>query len=402
MKELFPGYFKPTQEDVDRIWLEARFVMDASVLLNIYRYSPDGRDVLLNTLEHLGDRLWVPYHAANEFNKNRLNVIQGMEKTYSDVNDAFRRFGEKLRDDLRKSAKHPFIDVQSLIQEIDDFSKKVEAQLDKLKEKHPSLLDGDPFQEKLAVILAGRVGRKYEEGETKEALKSAQDRIEKNIPPGYEDKNKADPIGAIGDYLVWVQIIEMAKSENSSVIFVTDDLKEDWWWRVSGKTLGPRPELVNEFSETTGKDFLMYRCDQFLDRARNYFGLQVSNDIVEEAENMAVSREEERLRHQGLSFSDTFQMKMSLNHLNAQILRGESEFQEISDRIKRVSEDIDVYMEMEIEGGDVTHDIHRLEKEVERLKEKRLELAIQVNYLNAKRVQIEQKLWELQGFDPSD
>ena len=41
MKELFPGYHRPSPEEISKFWREAIFAPDTNVLLNLYRYSDE-------------------------------------------------------------------------------------------------------------------------------------------------------------------------------------------------------------------------------------------------------------------------------------------------------------------------------------------------------------------------
>ncbi len=40
MRDLFPGYYRPTEEEFAKMWQEGIFVFDANVLLNIYYNGP--------------------------------------------------------------------------------------------------------------------------------------------------------------------------------------------------------------------------------------------------------------------------------------------------------------------------------------------------------------------------
>jgi hypothetical protein len=51
---------------------------------------------------------------------------------------------------------------------------------------------------------------------------------------------------------------------------VTDDRKEAWWWKVHGKTIGPRQELVAEMHYRAGVCFYMYPVIRFLEHARRF------------------------------------------------------------------------------------------------------------------------------------
>ena len=78
-------------------------------------------------------------------------------------------------------------------------------------------------------------------------------------------------------------MINEAKSRNKPVIFVTIDLKEDWWWIHNKEhTVGPRPELRREFLSEAGHHFFMYRSGQFLEHAGKFVDESVSQGVIDE------------------------------------------------------------------------------------------------------------------------
>jgi hypothetical protein len=76
----------------------------------------------------------------------------------------------------------------------------------------------------------------------------------------------------------------IASSEKRPVIVVTQDVKEDWWERVAGETIGPRQELVEEFYRTTGLLFHMYTLDRFVQLAGERTKQQVPQAALRELE----------------------------------------------------------------------------------------------------------------------
>ena len=48
--------------------------------------------------------------------------------------------------------------------------------------------------------------------------------------------------------------IRKTKDNKRDVIFITDDKKEDWWNICKGRTIGPRVELIKEFSDITNQE----------------------------------------------------------------------------------------------------------------------------------------------------
>jgi len=69
MKSNFPGHFFQVDENHE-IWNECIFVFDANILLNLYRYSDETRELLISTLSGLKERIWIPNKVAFEYLNN--------------------------------------------------------------------------------------------------------------------------------------------------------------------------------------------------------------------------------------------------------------------------------------------------------------------------------------------
>jgi len=120
------------------------------------------------------------------------------------------------------------------------------------------------------------------------------------VPPGYSDAGKKTGDDKFGDYFIWEQMIAEAKSRGLPVIFVTDDRKEDWIQRDGGKDIGPRPELMQEFSERAGQRFYCYPFRAFLEQSRQYVDVKISKEAIKEVDEeakQARQMEERRARH---------------------------------------------------------------------------------------------------------
>ena len=109
-------------------------------------------------------------------------------------------------------------------------------------------------------------------------------RYESKIPPGYCDVSRKPEPDRFGDYVAWTQLIEFGKSRKCSLILVTDDSKDDWWLRLRGDlTLGPRPELLEEYMTQTNSTMYMYSVDSFMIRAGEYLRKTVPPEAIQEA-----------------------------------------------------------------------------------------------------------------------
>jgi hypothetical protein len=87
MKKTFPGFYRPTPTEFSKLWQECIFTIDANVLLNLYRYSSRARGELIEILNQISDRLWVPHQAAFEYQSRRLDVISSQAEAYQKIRD---------------------------------------------------------------------------------------------------------------------------------------------------------------------------------------------------------------------------------------------------------------------------------------------------------------------------
>lgn len=184
MKNTFPGYYRPSEEEFSELWDNCLFVLDANVLLNLYRYSPDTRNELLQILESIKDRLWVPYQAAFEYQKNRLKVISTQREAYDQIDNAIEKIQNQLENELRTYLKHPYLDVLQVLKEVDSFFSTIQQELQRQKEEHPDLLEDDSLRETITSLLEGKVGSSYSPEELEKIFEEGRQRYAQEIPPG--------------------------------------------------------------------------------------------------------------------------------------------------------------------------------------------------------------------------
>jgi hypothetical protein len=121
-------------------------------------------------------------------------------------------------------------------------------------------------------------------------LKEASTRFKEKRPPGYMDEAEKEGDRRYGDFLLWSETMEFATAANKPVVLVTSELKEDWWERPSGRTLGPRMELVQEFREATGHPILIYQTERFAQLAAERAGSSLRPDIAQEILEVSARR----------------------------------------------------------------------------------------------------------------
>lgn len=96
----------------------------------------------------------------------------------------------------------------------------------------------------------------------KEVEKDLRYRYLHKVPPGYKDGNKED--SGIGDLLIWLAILDIGK-QKKNVVFVSGDVKPDWYHKSSKEALYPRFELLSEFNQISeNHSFHMIRLSELL------------------------------------------------------------------------------------------------------------------------------------------
>lgn len=156
---------------------------------------------------------------------------------------------------------------------------RIKADLDNKRENHPDYIKDDSILNKLIVLFDGKVGAQYTDDELESLYKEADKRYKEKIAPGFEDDGKKEGNKKYGDFLLWKQTLEKAKKGNTPIILVTDDRKDDWWQRVSGRTIGPLPQLVREMRNVSGVDFYMYQSDPFLIQSAKFLEAPSDKEI---------------------------------------------------------------------------------------------------------------------------
>jgi len=280
MRSIFPGHFRPNDQDFKKHWEESVFIVDANVLLNLYRYSEATRTELQEAITSLEGRIFIPHQAASEFLRNRLTVTSDQSKEYTSAIKTIKDLVKKIS----SKDRHPFINDDKL-NELNDLSNHVVNNLEEQQSSLLQKLSNDEILEFIEGTFEGKTGTPFDDDKIKEIIEIGEKRYEAKIPPGYKDSNKdstEDPTRKYGDLLVWFQTLEYAKEHNCSVVFITDDKKEDWWLEQSGRTISPRPELIEEFIKETEQNFWMYSVSKFIQETASINKKEVNPDIMEE------------------------------------------------------------------------------------------------------------------------
>ncbi|EPR42190.1 hypothetical protein dsx2_0117 [Desulfovibrio sp. X2] len=295
MRTLFPGYYRYDQDEFKHLWQKALFIFDANVLLNFYSYPEDLRDIFFSVLEKVSDRIWIPYHVALEFHRNKFNKIREANLKLENLLQTIDKTSDDLSKEIRlielEKRRIGVDNIQDRISAVHEAHKNLSEAAAKACERLPEICLNDEIGNHICELFHGRVGSPpSDQNEIERINIEGQKRYDNRIPPGHEDqKKKGDgqfhDRGIVyyrkyGDFIIWKQLLgHTATNDIKDVIFVTGDRKEDWWWIEEGKIIGPQPALVQEIMRD-GKvsNFWMYTADQFLKRSEELLQIEGITD----------------------------------------------------------------------------------------------------------------------------
>lgn len=292
------------------IFNESLIVIDTNVLLMAYQWRDTTFKQVFEILDELSKegRLKIPAQVLKEFAHQRPITIRDLS------NDLHNKILSKL--DRGKAEHHSLDKVIPSLEFIDNRKKLLESEkkyndalesvreaqkeykktLNELLNYIKEYLDKDPITERFKRIFEKSCLDDLKLSE--ESLKSElESRKKKNIPPGYRDK------GHLGDMIIWSEILELNADH---VIFITRDNKNDWVYKDNtGKVMGARRELVEEFYTSNKKTFKIMTPLDFIETYLQQKGERVEETVradIEKNSNVDILKiEPSNLDYQAIS-----------------------------------------------------------------------------------------------------
>ena len=238
---------------------------------------------MLGYLTNIQERVWMPYQVGLEYHRQRVEVINRHSKKYTDIEHRL----EILLAELEHKKQHPFVS-EDVVDEFKIASQNLNEELTAGKAATISLIRDDRICTKLTDVFDGRVGVRHSDEWLDKIYAEGKERFSKKIPPGFKDDGKEAPL-CYGDLVIWKEILSKAEEDSVSVIFVTDDVKEDWWRIANGDKLGPHVDLLDEFRLNTGQDIHFYTTDTFLKQAKAS-GYSIASGTLDEVKSANQNR----------------------------------------------------------------------------------------------------------------
>lgn len=276
IKLIFNNKYRPLSEIANNCLV----VLDTNTLLLPYKTGKQSLEEIRATYKKLVDekRLIIPGQVAREFAKNRPTKLGEIYQKLLD---------KKSKLSSIQDGKYPLFEGLKEYQELINLEREVDKLINQYKEKLDNIVEyirslnwNDPISLVYKELFIDECLIEVETSK-EDILKEFDMRSFHDIPPGYKDSSKED--GGIGDFLIWKTILQAGKKLGKDVIFVSSDVKADWWYSHWKQNLYPRYELIYEFlNYSGGKSIHIIQLSSLLDLYK------ASKDVVKEIENEEV------------------------------------------------------------------------------------------------------------------
>lgn len=180
-------------------------------------------------------------------------------------------------------------------------------------------------------------------------------------------------------------MLRRAEAEDRPVVFVTADVKEDWWWHVEGDRLAPRAELREEIRETAGTDFYAYTPERFLQVADERLDVDVGEAALEGAR-----RREARYRRIGELLDERDELRGHRDRIDGRRRRIEAAIASTEEEIEATEAALD-------DAGPGSDRWTELRTRLDRLEDRRDELQDDLERAERDRADVEDRLDEIQA-----
>ena len=269
------------------------YALDANILLNLYKFTPEAAREVLRALRTMRDVLFIPHQALNEFWPLRDGVRSGphhseaagkLRTAKSDILRTVRTWQKRTGLDAEGTRETGAQEVSKHLVAVCSALEEIESTIESVREK--SADSGEWLLHELDAIFAGRIGESPSDSERSALLSEFDKRVSDGTPPGLRDVEirKGKVAKASGDYFIWVQCLHEAQKISTSrdapidLTLVTEDHKDDWVRSNKDDHLLAHRALVKEYSNAVGGCFRIMSFEDLLDTASQFFGAQVSSE----------------------------------------------------------------------------------------------------------------------------
>ncbi|MCC0566249.1 PIN-like domain-containing protein [Brevibacillus agri] len=250
------------------VWENGLLVFDTSSLLRIYEWRIDKAIELKDVLKFKTENIWIPHQVNSEFTKHvgwaeaenkYVKIIERLEKQPIKWNKVRKMLERWENNGYEEAFKLKVLEMETSGVTPDKIL-ELKQIADKLHHEHRLVVSIDSIFEE----LFSNVGEPFSDAEEKKIKKEFDDTP---LAPGFMDRDKGNA-NSHGDFFVWKQMQRKSIESSRDIIFITLDLKEDWFSDKDQQL--PREDLLKEFYDITQNRIIIISLTSFLEECSVY------------------------------------------------------------------------------------------------------------------------------------
>ena len=258
-------------------------ILDTNILLYLYKCSFNTSQNIVELFSKVKEKVVIPSRVYKEYlvhkDEEQAKIDRKYDSFTKDLKKQVNELKDKINGSISESRKYDFPDCDLLETGIGTFLNKIIMAISTYENSLSSEKQNKSVQiANVEQILhywssQGKIKSEPTIVQLMEYVKEGEFRFRYKMPPGYKDEEEKDKeikkdskkdnfegrIRKYGDLFVWKEIIDIGKErEGEVIVFLTNDIKEDWWVlkgeQTNKEAVCMREELRKEYIAITGSD----------------------------------------------------------------------------------------------------------------------------------------------------
>lgn len=338
MRNHFSGFYGISEDAIETVFTSENttFIFDTNILLTLYRCEEETRNRFFEIWENIKEKCWFPHQVCLEYQRNRLKVVNDSRSDLKKIPNKMTNVISELKTAILGTEFNNTISrYTNLKGEIELVFSGLENIINTFRQDHIEprkeninfIKKHDIIRDSIDRLTDGRIGDAPSNQEDIDKLnKIGKIRYDHKIGPGYEDladkKDKFYSYNGInysamyGDFYVWSQVLDYIKiNQGKNIVYVTNDAKSDFFYKVAGQIRGPNESLTTEIKNAGAREFLLQSIDTFLHHANSYLNAEVEESVIKELTNASDREESYELKSWSIKNYQAREYKKNLNSL---------------------------------------------------------------------------------------
>ena len=287
-----------TSEETFRSILASKpiFVFDTNIYLDLLRHSKSASIELLRLYQTITEDLRLPEQVYKELNKN-ISIVSGqrisnIKTAGTTIKNAINACSTSVRLQIDIFLRHKFADASRLSDiantEFESIKNTLSDYIEGVVSNNNSFLAVSDVNDFYSSVWLAHTQDAYKPSKLMGIYTDGTIRYRYKVPPGYMDdpqnnkESQKDGTDIFGDLILWNQIIDISHIERHDIVFITADIKEDWFVLDGKRPVSPREELLSEFSEkSNGHNICFLTSELFVKYLSNIKAIDTDEALLE-------------------------------------------------------------------------------------------------------------------------